>query len=89
MKTFDVVITDPNGIHARPAGVICKAAKKECTSTITVTKGDASCDMTKLMKLMGMGIKQNDTITISVDGADEEKDAETIKKAMKDNGLID
>ena len=41
--------------------------------------------MKKLMKLMGMGIKQGDTITIKVEGPDEDAAAEAVKKAFEEN----
>ncbi|MBR1598729.1 MAG: HPr family phosphocarrier protein [Lachnospiraceae bacterium] len=84
MKEFNYTINDPNGIHARPAGVLVKEVKG-FESAITVWKGDASCDMKKLMKLMGMGIKQGDTITIKVEGPDEDAAAEAVKKAFEEN----
>ena len=37
MKEFKYTITDPEGIHARPAGELVKAAK-QFTSTIKLTK---------------------------------------------------
>ena len=37
MKEFKYVITDPEGIHARPAGELVKAAK-EFAANITLTK---------------------------------------------------
>ena len=37
MKEFKYVITDPEGIHARPAGELVKATK-EFQSAITLTK---------------------------------------------------
>ena len=36
MKSFEYVITDPVGIHARPAGILVKEIKKYA-STVTVT----------------------------------------------------
>lgn len=84
MKEFNYTINDPNGIHARPAGVLVKEVKG-FESAITVWKGDASCDMKKLMKLMGMGIKQGDTITIKVEGPDEDAAVEAVKKAFEEN----
>jgi phosphocarrier protein len=38
MKEFTYTITNPIGIHARPAGMLAKEAKKYA-STCTVTKG--------------------------------------------------
>lgn len=67
MKKFEYVITDPVGIHARPAGLLAKAAKG-LDSTITVTKADGSksAAATKLMALMRMGIKTGETVVVTV-----------------------
>ena len=72
MKTFDYTITDELGIHARPAGVLAKTAK-DLDSEITITKGEKTVGASKLMMLMGLGIKQGDTITVTINGGDEEK----------------
>ena len=87
MKTFDYVITDPVGIHARPAGMLVKAVKDlaGAGSAITVTKGEKTVDARKLMALMGMGIKQGDTVTINVDGGDEESVAGALESFFKEN----
>ena len=37
MKQFTYTITNPIGIHARPAGLLVKAAKA-CPSTVTVVR---------------------------------------------------
>ena len=84
MKKFSYTITDPVGIHARPAGVLVKAVKP-FASTCTITKGDKSVDLRKLMALMGMGIKCGDTVEIAIEGADEDSAAETIEKFFKEN----
>ena len=84
MKSFDYVITDPVGIHARPAGILVNEIKK-FASAVTVTKGDKSVNALKLMQLMGMGIKQGDTVTVTIDGADEDTAAATIEEFFKAN----
>ena len=84
MKSFEYTITDPVGIHARPAGVLVKQIKKY-TSTITVKKGDKAVNALKLMALMGMGIKQGDTVTVEVEGADEATAAAEIEAFFKAN----
>ena len=58
MKEFTYTITDPVGIHARPAGLLTKEVKKYA-STFTLAKGDKSADMSKLMKLMSLGVVQS------------------------------
>lgn len=71
MKTFTYTIQDEVGIHARPAGLLAKKAK-EFQSAITLEKDGKSVNLTKLMAVMGLGVKHGDTVTVSIDGADEE-----------------
>ena len=84
MKTFSYTITDPVGIHARPAGLLVKAVKP-FESTCKITKGEKTVDMRKLMALMGMGVKCGDTVEVSIEGPDENAAAETIEKFFKEN----
>ena len=85
MKSFDYVITDPVGIHARPAGILVKEVKSYTDSTVTLTKGDKSVNLVKLMALMQMGIKQGDTVTVTVEGGDEEAVCARIEEFFKAN----
>ena len=56
MKQFTYTITDPVGIHARPAGLLVKAIKA-LDSSVTIAKADGKSAVgTKLMALMGLGI---------------------------------
>ena len=86
MKQFTYTITDPVGIHARPAGLLAKAAKA-MDSTVTVSKADGSksAEAKKLMALMGMGIKTGETVTVTVEGGDEEANAAAMERFFKDN----
>ena len=38
MKSFAYTITDPQGVHARPAGVLVKQAKAVVPCTVTIEK---------------------------------------------------
>lgn len=71
MKTFQYTITDPVGLHARPAGMLVKEVKKY-ESKVTIAKEGKSSDASKLMMLMALGVKCGDEITVEVSGADEE-----------------
>ncbi len=70
MTSFNYVIQDEIGIHARPAGLLAKEAKKY-SSKATLIKDDKSADVTKLMAIMSLGVKCGDTITVQVEGDDE------------------
>lgn len=85
MKQFTYTITDPVGIHARPAGLLAKAAKA-LDSAVTITKADGkSAAASKLMVLMGLGVKTGDTVTVTVEGGDEETNAAAMEQFFKDN----
>ena len=84
MKEFTYTIKEPVGIHARPAGMLAKEAKT-CQSTVTIVTGDKSVDATRLMALMGMGIKCGDTVTVRIEGADEDTAAPALEKFFNEN----
>ena len=84
MKQFTYTITDPVGIHARPAGLLAKAAKA-LDSTVTITKGEKSAAATKLMAVMGLGVKTGETVTVTVEGGNEEANAAAMEQFFKDN----
>lgn len=84
MREFNYTITDPQGIHARPAGVLVKEAAKY-QSKITIENGGKSGDAKKIFAVMGLGIKCGQTITVKADGADEEEAAAAIEAFLKEN----
>lgn len=72
MKSFEYKIKDELGIHARPAGMLAKIAKK-FRSEILIESGNKKLDARKLMLLMSLGIKCGETIKITISGEDEEE----------------
>ncbi len=84
MKKWEYVIQDEIGIHARPAGELVKEAKKY-NSRITISKDGKSVEATKLMAVMGLGVKSGQTVEITVDGEDEETAYEGIKDFFEKN----
>jgi len=86
LKSFEYTITDPLGIHARPAGLLVAFVKKDCApSECTITKNGQTVKATQLMKLMGLGIKQGDTITVTVEGGDEDAASAKLESFLKAN----
>ncbi|MDE6220870.1 MAG: HPr family phosphocarrier protein [Lachnospiraceae bacterium] len=84
MQKFSYVIKDEVGIHARPAGLLVKEAKKY-ESTITIVKGAKSAAATKMMAVMGLGVKCGDTVDVEVEGADEITACAEIKAFFEEN----
>lgn len=84
MKEIKYTITDPLGMHARPAGMLVKAATPYA-SKITVSAPTGTADAKRLMALMRLAAKQGTQLTITVDGIDEEKAAEALLAFLREN----
>ncbi len=84
MKTFEYTIKDELGIHARPAGLLVKEAKKY-ESECTITKDGKTKKLTQLMMLMSLGVKQGETVTVTAEGADEDAAIAGIKEFFEAN----
>lgn len=83
LKSFKYTITDPVGIHARPAGVLVRKSD-EFESSITVEDKGQKVDMSKLLALMNLDVKCGDTVTVKITGSDEEKAASEIENLFKE-----
>lgn len=84
MKEFTYTITDPQGMHARPAGVLVKEAAKY-QSKITIEKDGKSGDAKRIFAVMGLGVKCGQAITVKVEGDDEAEAATAIEEFLKAN----
>lgn len=84
MKEFSYVITDPEGIHARPAGEFVKAAK-EFESSVKISKDGKQVDAKKIFGVMGLAAKQGQEVVIKVEGPDEDTAALKLEEFMKNN----
>ena len=72
MKEFTYTVRDRVGIHARPAGMLVKLVK-EYSSDVYIEKGDKRIKADRLIAVMNMGRKQGDTVTVAIEGVDEEE----------------
>ena len=84
MKSFSYTVKDELGIHARPAGMLVKEVKN-FQSKVTLEKDGKSVDASRLMAVMGMGVKKNQTVTVNVEGDDEGAACDAIKAFFETN----
>lgn len=84
MKTFNYTIKDPIGLHARPAGMLMKAAK-QFKSVTKISFNGREADVTRLMTVMAMGIKCGAEVTVTVEGEDEETAAVQLQSFFEEN----
>lgn len=85
MQEFSYTITDPLGIHARPAGQFAKLAKSFEDTEVTVTKKDKTVKASQLMKLMSLAAKKGDEIVVAASGAKEVEAASALKDFLEKN----
>ena len=84
MKKFTYQVKDQLGIHARPAGMLINEAKKY-KSVITIDTGAKKAELTRLMAAMALGVKCGQTVTVTVEGEDEDKALSEIKSFFEAN----
>ncbi|GJM40226.1 MAG: phosphoenolpyruvate--protein phosphotransferase [Ardenticatenaceae bacterium] len=83
MKQLNFVIENATGLHARPAKVFVKTAKK-FKSNIRISHGEKNVNAKSLIAVLGLGVKHGGNIQVELDGEDEELAAEAIQTAVAD-----
>ncbi len=71
MVSQKVVITNPTGLHLRPAGVLCNEAMK-FTSRVTFRHGNDVSNAKSVLSVLGACIKYGCEIELICEGEDEE-----------------
>lgn len=84
MKEFTYTVKDALGLHARPAGLLVKCVKP-LDSKVIIAKDDKVAEGTRLMAIMAMGVKQGETIKVTVEGETEEEDVVAVQKFFENN----
>ena len=84
MKSFSYTVKDELGLHARPAGMLVKEVKN-FQSKVTLEKDGKSVDASRLMAVMGMGVKKDQTVTVKVEGDDEDAACKALKAFFETN----
>lgn len=85
MKSFTYTIEDELGIHARPAGQLAKLAKQYTDTVVTITKDGKAAKASQLMRLMSLGVKCGDVVTVSAEGSSEDEAIAAVQKFFQDN----
>lgn len=84
MQSFDYVIKDEEGLHARPARLLVKEAGN-LSSVIMIDKNGQKGNAKKIFAVMGLGIKKGEEITVTVEGEAEKADLTVIKAFFEAN----
>ena len=72
MKEIECYVTDPMGLHMRPAAALAKLAHDYKSTIKIISKSGECADARAMLMTVRMGIKQSVPFTISIDGEDED-----------------
>ena len=84
MVEIKYVITDPLGLHARPAGQLVKAATRY-PCDIQIGTEAKMVDAKRILGVMGLSLKQGTELTMTFCGAEEETAAQEIQVFLAEN----
>jgi phosphoenolpyruvate-protein phosphotransferase len=87
MKQLEIVIRNPTGLHARPAKVLVKLAKR-FQSDIKIQHGEKTANAKSMVSVLTLGASKGANVTVMVDGEDEETALAEIEAAIR-SGLGD
>ena len=83
MQTIQFEVTNPFGIHARPAAILAQACVK-MPSQITVKCNGKSANGNNVIQLLGLHAAQGAVLEISAEGGDEAGSLAQIEKILND-----
>jgi phosphocarrier protein FPr len=87
MKQLELTIVNPTGLHARPAAVFVKTAKK-FKSKIKVEHGPKKANAKSVISVLALGVEKGGQIRLIVEGEDEDAALEILKNEIE-SGLGD
>ena len=86
MEKLSFVVSDPVGLHARPATILVNQASK-FSSNINLIYNGKSVNLKSIMGVMSLGVGQGADVTISAEGADADDAIAAITETMTKEGL--
>ncbi|NLM12446.1 MAG: HPr family phosphocarrier protein [Epulopiscium sp.] len=82
MVQKDLVVINESGLHARPAGLLVKAASK-FKSNITILYQDKNINVKSLLNVLSAGIASGSKITLVCEGEDEQEALKTLTELIE------
>ena len=82
MVSKKVTLTNPTGLHLRPAGNLCKEAMKY-KSMITFQFRDTTANAKSVLSVLGACVKSGDEITLICEGEDEQEALDALTAAVE------
>jgi len=83
-----VVITNPQGLHARPADLLARLAMK-FDSKIEVIRDDHRVDAKSILHMLTLGAEQGTELILQAQGSDAEEAIEAITRLVRSDFATD
>ena len=85
MKRFTYTVSDPQGLHARNAISLCRLAGTFKAQTLIYVQEDGKqrkADCKDMIGLMGLCVRQDTTVEITIEGEDEDLAFNSLRAAI-------
>jgi phosphocarrier protein HPr len=73
----DYIIVDQHGMHARPATALVKLGR-QFRADIRLKKDDKTIQVKSMLNILGLGLKNGDTVSVIIEGVDESDAAKAL-----------
>lgn len=83
MISEKLILTAPDGLHARPAGELVKLVKSLAGSAVSISSGGRKVNAASMLSLLSLGLKCGSELEVSVDGGDETAAMEVVTEFIK------
>ncbi len=77
MVTKTVILTAPNGMHARPAGELVKLAKS-LDGKVMLATSVKSVSASSMLAVLSLGLKSGTEITVTAEGGSEQANLDAV-----------
>lgn len=82
MKQFKFTLENEHGLHARPASMFVKKAS-EFNSEVFLIKNGNKFNCKSVMGILKMGASKGDSLTLEVNGEDQDKALLSLKEMIE------
>lgn len=83
MVSEKVIVSNPTGLHLRPAGILCELAMQYKCKVTFKTDNHYEANAKSVLGVLGAGVKSGEEIEICCDGIDEVEALATLVKSIE------
>lgn len=87
MKTKDIIINAPNGLHLRVAARLVNQSR-EIQSKVRILKGSTQASLNSIFDLLFLAAERGAEVRIVAEGADEDQAVEDVSQILMDGAGI-